>query len=278
MNAFALHGPTDQAGAAHWTVSAVVIVAAHLGLIVAGLAWYQDATPQGMAIPAIMVDMAPASAPPAAQPQDVAPGPEMQQANAAAAEPEKQEPLARQIEPVPQLPDPVVALPSEQKLQPATAKPETAKIVPDRPKPVAKLKLVRAEAKQDFDQPPAPRTSAAPKAERHAALTSAASAGAAAAAAALPSYRDRLAAHLQRFKQYPAGAKSAGEQGTAMLSFTVGRGGQVLGSRLAGSSGHPALDAETLAMIRRAQPLPSFPPELTQSSLSFTVPIRFSLR
>jgi protein TonB len=172
----------------------------------------------------------------------------------------------------------VVTLPPEQKPQPMTAKPETVKVVPDHQKPVAKPKPVRTEAKRDSELPPAPRTSAPPKAERHAALTSAASAGAAAAAAALPSYRDRLAAHLQRFKQYPAGAKSAGEQGTAMLSFTVGRGGQVLGSRLAGSSGHPALDAETMAMIRRAQPLPSFPAELTQSSLSFTVPIRFSLR
>jgi protein TonB len=278
MNAWTLHGPTDQAGAAHWTISAVVIVAAHLGLIVAGLAWYQDATPQGVAIPAIMVDMAPAAIAPAALQQDLAPGPQMQEASAAVAEPDKQEPLVRQVEPVASQPDPVIALPPELKQRPAPAKPETAKLLPDRPKPLARPKPVRADAKQESEMPPAPRTSAAPKAERHAALTSAASAGAAAAAAALPSYRDRLAAHLQRFKQYPAGAKSAGEQGTAMLSFTVGRGGQVLGSRLAGSSGHPALDAETLAMIRRAQPLPSFPPELTQPSLGFTVPIRFSLR
>jgi protein TonB len=94
----------------------------------------------------------------------------------------------------------------------------------------------------------------------------------------MPAYRDRLAAHLQRFKQYPASARAAGVQGTAMLSFTVGRGGQVLRASLAGSSGHAELDAETLAMIRRAQPLPAFPPEIAQSSLSFTVPIRFAIR
>jgi protein TonB len=283
MNAFALHDPTDQAGVARWATSAIVIAAAHLGLVAAGLAWYQQASPPGEAIPAILVDLSPATASPVQQPRDVAPGPDMEEAHAAPPEPEvQQQAVAPPIEPVPPQPDPVVTLPPEQKAQPEPPKPEPAKIMPERPKPVVKPKPVRAETKPEpkpvSEQPPAPRTSAAPKAERHAALTMAAPAGAAAAAAALPSYRDRLAAHLQRFKQYPAAAKSAGEQGTAMLSFTVGRSGQVLGSRLAGSSGHPALDAETLAMIRRAQPLPAFPPELTQSSLSFTVPVRFSLR
>ena len=36
-------------------------------------------------------------------------------------------------------------------------------------------------------------------------------------------------------------------------------------------------DAETMAMIRRAQPLPAFPPEVTQGSMSFTVPVRFAI-
>jgi protein TonB len=93
----------------------------------------------------------------------------------------------------------------------------------------------------------------------------------------LPSYRDRLAAHLQRFKEYPSEAKAAGRTGVATISFTVSRNGQVLSSRLSGSSGVPALDAETMAMIRRAQPLPAFPPEITQASMSFNVPIRYSL-
>lgn len=94
----------------------------------------------------------------------------------------------------------------------------------------------------------------------------------------LPSYRQRLAAHLQRFKRYPTEARASGVQGTATLSFTVGRGGQVLSARLARSSGHPALDAETLAMVSRAQPLPPFPPEITQASLNFSVPVNFSVR
>ncbi|MEH2480666.1 protein TonB [Nitrobacteraceae bacterium AZCC 2146] len=283
MNAFALHAPADRAGL-RWTASAIVIVALHAGLIAAGIAWYREHQPAGAEMPTIMIDMAPASAAPEAQPQDVAPGPEMQQADAPSEPPpepmQQQQQAEQQIAPTPPVEKPVVEAPPEQKAEPTPPPPEPAKIVPDPPKPTpVKPKPVRAEVKKKpSDTPPAPRTTAAPHAERQAQAASAATAGAAAAAAALPSYRDRLAAHLQRFKEYPSEAKAAGKQGVAMLSFTVSRSGQVLGSRLAGSSGVPALDAETMAMIRRAQPLPSFPPEMTQASLSFTVPVRFSIR
>jgi protein TonB len=126
------------------------------------------------------------------------------------------------------------------------------------------------------EAPPAPRTTAPPRAERRAPRASAISSGA--SAAALASYNQRVAAHLQRFKQYPPAAKAAGQQGTSRLSFSISRGGQVLSSRLAGSSGHAALDAETLAMVRRAQPFPAFPPDMKQASMSYNVPIQFSVR
>lgn len=87
-----------------------------------------------------------------------------------------------------------------------------------------------------------------------------------------------VAAHLQRFKQYPAASRAAGEKGVSTISFTLSRGGQVLGSRLARSSGHPALDAETMAMVRRAQPFPQMPAEMKQASMAFVVPISFSVR
>jgi protein TonB len=41
---------------------------------------------------------------------------------------------------------------------------------------------------------------------------------------------------------------------------------------------HAALDGETLAMVRRAQPFPGFPPEMKQGSMSFNVPVQFSIR
>src|SRR6267154_2470118 len=219
MNAFVLHDVGDQSGALRWGASAAAIVALHAALLALGLAWYTQHPPPGITMPAIMVDMAPASSSPQPTPMDLAPGPVMQQADASP--------------------------------PPEPAKPETVQ--------------------EQIAPPPPPRTTAAPRAERQAPAASAISAGA--SAAVMVSYNQLIAAHLQRFKQYPPGAKAAGEQGTARLSFSLGRGGQVLGSRLAGSSGHAALDGETLAMVRRAQPFPGFPPEMKQSSMSFNVPV-----
>jgi protein TonB len=281
-NAFALHAPTDRT-ALRWTMSAVIIVAVHAGLIAAGIAWYRDHPPAGSTTPAIMVDMSPASAAPQSSTQDVAPGPEMQQSEEMAQpppeEPMQQAVVEEQIPPTPLMEKPEVEAPPEQKPEPTPPPPEPAKVVPEPPKtkPVPlppKPKPVRAEVKKKPSETPyAPRTSAAPRAERQAAVAAAATAGAA-AAAALPSYRDRLNAHLQRYKE----PSSTGKQGVVTLTFTVSRSGQVLGSHISGSSGAPELDAATLALIRRAQPLPAFPPEMTQASLSFTVPIRYVTR
>jgi len=277
MNAFVLHDVGDQSGVLRWGASATAIVALHAALLALGLAWYTQHPPPGITMPAIMVDMDPASSSPQPTPMDLAPGPVMQQADASPPpEPAKQETVQEPIAPTPLQEKPEVEAPPEQKAQPAPPKPEPPKIVPEpKPAPV-KPNVVRVEAKKPTEAPPAPRTTAAPRAERQAPAASAISAGA--SAAAIASYNQLVAAHLQRFKQYPPGAKAAGEQGTARLSFSLGRGGQVLGSRLAGSSGHAALDGETLAMVRRAQPFPGFPPEMKQASMSFNVPVQFSIR
>jgi protein TonB len=275
MNAFVLHEFDDRAAMARWTASAAIIIALHAALIALGATWYTHVPPLGVALPTIMVDLAPASAPssPDVQPLDLPPGPEIREAEPPPPPPEplKQEAI-EQLAPTPAQENPVVEAPPEQKMELSPPRPEPAKIVPDQPKPV------RTEVKKPTDAPPGPRTSAAPKAERRASLTPSSAPAGATAAAALASYNQLVAAHLQRFKQYPSSARAAGEQGTSRLSFTLGRSGQVLGSRLAGSSGHPSLDGETLAMVRRAQPFPPMPPELKQASISFSIPVQFSIR
>lgn len=283
MNAGVLHGPTDNSGVMRWSVSAATIVALHAALVAAYVGWSTHMPSAGSPSPTILVDLppAPTSAAPEPQQMDVAPGPEMQQADAPSPPPEppKSTTTPDDIVPTPPQPKPDVEAPPEQKAPPspqppATTPPEQSRTppTPEKPKPVP------SETKKPSDQPPAPRTSGAPKAERRAPAASARLGASSEAAAAMPGYREKLAARLARFKEYPSAAKAAGEQGVAMLSFTVSRDGRVLASRLARSSGHLALDAETMAMIRRAQPLPSFPPEIKQASMSFTVPVRFSLR
>lgn len=277
MNAFALHHAADHGELHRWGTSAGVILSVHLALVALGVYWSTQRPLPGVSLPAIMVDMAPVSSSPQPTPADLAPGPVMQAADASPPpEAEKQVAVAEQIAPTPPQQKPEVAAPPEVKTQPAPPKPESAKVVSDRKPVPLKPKVIRTEAKRPTEAPLAPRTAAAPRAEQQAPAASAASAGA--SVAVIASYNQTVAAHLQRFKQYPPDAKAAGQQGVARLSFTLGRGGQVLSSRLGGSSGHAALDAETMAMVRRAQPFPSFPPEMKQASMGFSVPVQFLVR
>ena len=274
MNAFALHDVSDQAVLRRWGTSAVAILAAHAALIAIGMNWTRPQPEPGVTLPAIMVDMSPVSAAPQSTPLERAPDQLMDQADASPPEPVKQqEVVEEQIAPTPPQEKPEVVAPPEQKVEmkPAT---EPAKPVPDaKPTPV-KPKIVRPEAKKPNDSPPAPRTSAPPRVERQAQAASAASAGA--MASAIASYNQRVRAHLMRFHQYPSAAN--GQRGVARLSFTLSRSGQVSGSRLGGSSGVAALDAQAMAMIRQASPFPAIPPEVPQGSMSFSIPVEFTVR
>ena len=91
-------------------------------------------------------------------------------------------------------------------------------------------------------------------------------------------WESTLAAHIDRFKRYPSEARTHGEQGVATVVFTMDRDGHVLTSRIAQSSGSPALDQETLQMIARAQPMPKPPSEMQGMELSLSVPVRFNIR
>jgi protein TonB len=252
MNALALHSPS-RSGLWRWGLSALLVVGIHGGLIAAGV-FFTPPEPDavGTASQPIMLDLE--SAPPTPEPPvaDIAPGPTMQEAEPPAPEPEKQEEAQKEeIPPTPVQEAPeVVAPPEKPKPEP---KPEPVK--PKPPKPVVQ------KPKKPTDTP-APRTTAPPQASQ----------------AARANYSGILAAHIQRYKQYPSSAKAAGEQGVATVAFSVTRGGQATGVRLVGSSGHSELDSAALSAIRSAQPLPVPPADMPASALSFSVPFRYSIR
>lgn len=93
-----------------------------------------------------------------------------------------------------------------------------------------------------------------------------------------PSWESLLLKHLQEFKSYPSDARRRNEQGVVLLAFSIDRNGHVVSRHIAKSSGFATLDAEVLALVERAQPMPAFPPSMTEAQLDLTVPIRFSLR
>jgi protein TonB len=90
------------------------------------------------------------------------------------------------------------------------------------------------------------------------------------------SYRMQVAAHLQRYKSYPAGARSAGVRGFAVVRFSLTASGSVISASLARGSGSTDLDQSAVAMVRRASPFPPIPPGLG-THMDFSAPIRFDL-
>jgi len=273
MNALALHDVSDQAVVRRWGASAFAIVAAHAALVALAMNWYTPRPEPGVAMPAIMVDLAPITSSPEAAPMDMTPGPEMLQADASPPEPAAAEAVPEQIAPTPPQEKPEVVAPPEQKLQPTPQKPEPTQVVPEQKPVPVKPKIVRPDAKKPSEATPAPRTSAPPRAERQAPAASAMSAGA--AASAMAAYSQRVRAHLMSFHKYPSGHT---EQGVVRLAFTLGRNGQVVASRVGGSSGVAAFDAHAMALLRQAQPFPAFPPEITYATMPITIPVQFKPR
>jgi TonB family protein len=88
-------------------------------------------------------------------------------------------------------------------------------------------------------------------------------------------YRGLVAAHLSRYRQFPAELRSRGEQGTATVTFRLDATGRVVSVRLVRGSGNAGIDRETEAMVHRASPFPA-PPD--GRAVTFTVPVSFHLR
>ena len=129
------------------------------------------------------------------------------------------------------------------------------------------LSDVEASAQQDPQPQPqeTPPVATAPSPSASASVSS-----------AIASWQQSLVARLAKVQRYPAQAR--GVQGVVSLAFTIDRHGAVVSSRIVESSGSAVLDAEALALIKRATPLPPPPADMADGDLSFVVPIRFATR
>jgi protein TonB len=92
---------------------------------------------------------------------------------------------------------------------------------------------------------------------------------------AVSNYRGLIAAQLRRNMHYPPDAKRAGQEGRAVVRFTVDAGGRVSRVALVRGTGIPSLDREAEAMVHRSSP---FPPPPTQQQMLFNVPVNFDIR
>jgi protein TonB len=220
-----------------WAASAAVVLLLHATAALLLTRWHEPIAGDE-GTAAIVVDLAPFAAPANESKQDIAPGPLQQEAERTP-EPQVQKPEEKPEEKVelPPAPNAEVVLPQEPDKNPDTPQKE---VTPPVPQTTA---------------PPLPRPSAAQVASWH----------------------RKIATQVERHKGYPAAARSRRETGIAQLAFTIDRQGMVLASRVVRSSGSAALDQETIATVRRAQPFPPPPPNMPGDRFDFSVPIRFDV-
>ena len=96
-------------------------------------------------------------------------------------------------------------------------------------------------------------------------------------ASAAARWEAEVLAHLDRVKRYPAPALARGLEDRVSVQIRVARSGEVLFRQIIDSRGYAALDAEALALVARANPLPPPPADIRDRDLEFVVPIDFKI-
>jgi protein TonB len=93
----------------------------------------------------------------------------------------------------------------------------------------------------------------------------------------LRQYRLALASEARRFRRYPEAARRAGLVGTAEVRVTVDAGGASRQVELGRSSGHAALDAAALEMLRQATLHATLPESLRGQRFVVLLPVVFEV-
>ena len=214
--------------------------------------------------PLIMVTLAPAPAAPVPKPVDVPPAPTESQAQPEAAPKPAEQASAE--------PQPIVA--------PEAPVPDALPVLPptrpvERPARTTERKAERHTPRERH----ASLSRAAPPAEHRAPRAQTAAPGPVSRDPdAVPNWRSRLVAQIERYKRYPSAAEERGDQGDAQVAFSVDRHGGVHHPRLVRGTGSAVLDRDALDWVARAAPLPPPPPEVTGALIPVVVPLRYHLR
>ncbi len=236
-----------------WTVCALAVLLAHV-LAALTLIQRDDVSDVDAGSPVALIELAPVPVAPSSTETDLPPGPmapdaEQRDRVEASAQKQPAKPPVPQAAQHPAASDPLPP--------PDPPKEQVEQAAPQEP----------VEASTAAAPPTATEVSAKPAAP------------AAGHVSRLPSastlrWERSLVAHLERSKRYPR--EAAGRSGVARLAFSIDREGRLLDSRIVKSSGSSILDAETLALVRRAEPFPAPPKDIADNLLSFIVPIRYA--
>ena len=193
-----------------------------------------------------------------------------------AAEPPPPEPPPPEP-PAPEPPPPQPEAPVAASEPPAPPLPQKH-VVKKLPKPVPRRQEVPQPTQAYLPSPPPQLPAApAPSAPPQTAMAATPVPAPVPSPEASAGYRALLSAWLESHKRYPDAARQRGEEGRAVLRFSVDRSGRVLDYAVTSSSGYPDLDQSVEEMMRGAT-LPPFPAGMPQPIMQVSVTIRFSLR
>jgi protein TonB len=286
-----------------WTVAALLVAAAHVGLVAAYV--LLRPVPEGVAeAPVIDVAFVPAAetpAPAAPEAKPAEPTPPVEQSDPtppkdepvvtreAVKEPEPPPPAKAETVPPPEPVPPPVALqapePTAEPVRPdqitvmPPPPPKPAEQTPEAKKPApvperaAHKPVTDEKADKEKKQKTAPPKPAAAPGSRPAQLAMAPNPGtdSEGARAGRASWESEVAAHIRRYATYSANGSR--ESGTVRVGVTIDRNGRLVSRRLAGTSGSSVLDSAAMAVIARAAPYPRFPPGMNQAQIALTIPL-----
>jgi TonB family protein len=91
-------------------------------------------------------------------------------------------------------------------------------------------------------------------------------------------YTTKVRQMIANAKTYPSKARDKGKQGKALVSFKIGKGGELIKILIENSSGHKVLDEAARKAVSNAEPFPPIPKRLNKQFAFLELPISFILR
>jgi TonB family protein len=91
-------------------------------------------------------------------------------------------------------------------------------------------------------------------------------------------YTTKIRQMIANAKTYPSKARDKGKQGKALVSFQIGKGGEIIKLLIESSSGHKVLDEAARMAVSNAEPFPPIPEKLNKKFAFLELPISFVLR
>jgi len=91
-------------------------------------------------------------------------------------------------------------------------------------------------------------------------------------------WEGQIVARIEKRRRYPKSALAAGIEDNVLLRLVLDREGKLVRAEVVRSAGYSALNAEVLALAKRAQPYPRPPSTVRGLSVTLLVPVEFVIK